>query len=474
MMMNHMTYIRLVLLAIFIVTVSGCALTGVSPNAAEDRLRERADGLLRQSSMSGQQEMLGMAGYGYPISGEHIRTVWDRVKLGLLLKDYYDHPRVEEMREFYLAKERYFPKLAENASPYLHHIATTTGKMQIPQEIALLPAIESYFNPKAYSPMHAAGLWQFISSTGRRYGLRQNRWYDGRRDVVASTDAALNYLYYLYDYFDQDWLKAIAAYNCGEGAVQKAVNANLQEGKPTDFWSLDLPEETEQFVPRLLAVSSVIANPEEYNVELPEIPDRQTFNVINTDKRINLSQAANYLGIDYQDLLRLNPAYKRGATEPDADNLLLLPADKVEEMGEEIVAALSQAETEVEEQADVAEETAPRKRSAQASQAYRVRSGDTLAAIARQFNTTAKVLRKLNDLRSNALATGVTLRVPVSRNVKSTSTAQAKRRSHIIQPGDSLWNIARRYGVNISKLSAINAVKPNTVLHTGMQLVLPD
>jgi len=189
-------------------------------------------------------------------------NLWERIRRGYAIPG-HDNPRVERQFNDYVSYGDYWLRVSRRAQPYLYPIVETLEARDIPLELALLPIVESAFRPFAYSHGRAAGIWQFVPATGRHYGLEQNWWYDGRRDVLAATDAAVNYLSYLGEMFDGDWLLAIAAYNAGEGTVQRAIRRNRQAGRPTDYWSLDLPQETMNYVPRLLAISELVANPED-------------------------------------------------------------------------------------------------------------------------------------------------------------------------------------------------------------------
>ena len=200
------------------------------------------------------------------------RDLWNRIRAGFQLED-MDHPRIQRELNWYARHPEYMERVAERAQPYLHFIVEEFEKANIPSEIILLPIVESAFQPFAYSHGRAAGIWQFIPGTGRRFGLEQNWWYDGRRDVYASTMAAIKYLTSLNKQFDGDWMLALAAYNSGSGTVKRAIRRNKRQGKPTDFFSLHLPKETRAYAPKLMALKKLIANPEKYDMTIPSIPD---------------------------------------------------------------------------------------------------------------------------------------------------------------------------------------------------------
>jgi len=222
------------------------------------------------------------------------------------------------------------------ASPYMYYIIDQVEQRDMPGEIALLPMIESAFEPKATSNKAAAGLWQFIPSTGKHFGLKQDKYYDGRRDVTASTKAALDYLELLHKQFDNNWMLALAAYNAGEGTIQRAIKKNIRKGKSTRFQDLDLPKETKGYVPQLLALAEVVNNPEKHNISLPPIADKPYFASVNPGKPVDLNKVALLADIEMQELKRLNAGYTKTHTHPSGPQQLLLPIEKVSVLKENI------------------------------------------------------------------------------------------------------------------------------------------
>lgn len=314
-----------------------------------------------------------------------------------------DNAAVHNEIQLLLRQRRRFKRVAHNARPYLFHILHEIEARGMPFEIALLPIIESNFHPTARSPKHAMGLWQFIPSTGRHYGLKRNHLYDGRNDVVASTQAALTHLSKLHKKFNGDWLLALAAYNGGEYRVKREIERNREAGKNLDFWSLDLPKETQRYVPQLLAVAQVVAQSQHYGLDLPGIANKPYFNSITVAERVDLPTAAKLMGLSPKELQRLNSGYMR-AVAP-ASSRLHLPTDKTEEFQRHLK--------------DSASLLLMRKQASQRLQKSRsttykhvVRSGESLWTIARKYKTSVKKLRKLNRLRSNRLRIGRKLIVP--------------------------------------------------------------
>lgn len=237
------------------------------------------------------------------------------------------HPRVDASVRQLASNKRYLNQLAARARPYLHLILAELERAGLPTSLALLPEIESRYNPRAVSPMRAAGMWQFMSYTGKEMGLEQNAWYDGRYDVLASTRGAIRYLRELHQTFDGDWALALAAYNAGPGRVQSAQRANERAGKPTDYWSLDLPQETEAYVPKFLAVAALIQTPERFGQRLPALPASSPLAVVTVRENLSLTELAAATGIPADTLKRLNPGLKKGRTGSGKTIHLLVPSE---------------------------------------------------------------------------------------------------------------------------------------------------
>lgn len=284
----------------------------------------------------------------------------DRLRAGFSL-EIPDHPRIDSQIRWFAANGDYLDRVQKRAAPYLYFILEEAEQRGIPNELALLPIVESGFRPFAYSPGRAAGLWQFIPSTGKHFGLEQNWWYDGRRDVVAATRAAFDYLSKLATRFDGDWQLALASYNAGAGTVQRAIKRNQRQGKPTDFWSLELPKETMRYVPKLLAVAKVIAHPQQYGITLAAIPNQPYFDSIDIGSQLDLALAADMAGISIEEIYRLNPGFNRWATSPAGPHRLSIPVERAERFSEAL-AALD-----------------PQKRLSW--NRYKIRPGDNLAAL---------------------------------------------------------------------------------------------
>ncbi len=386
-----------------------------------------------------------------------------RIRGGFVLTD-PDAAAIDQQLNWYASNPDYLQRAFGRSDMYLYYIVTQLEARHMPLELALLPVIESGFQPYAYSRARAAGLWQFIPGTGSRFGLKQDWWYDGRRDVVASTNAALDYLQALHDEFNGDWLLAVAAYNCGELAVEHAVQVNQAEGRPIDFWHLRLPRETEAYVPKLLAMKRLVDDPAKYGLVFTAIPNQPYFARVNTQGQVNLQVAAQIAGITADELYELNPAFHRWATDPTGPFYLLMPVDAAPVFSQNI------ADLTLDERMGI--------------EHYEVRRHDTVYSIARHFKTTAEILRKLNTVPSGRLTVGTELEVPATvyilpENVKLAAERVDGRyrwtrhfRFQVVRRGDSLWAIARRNRMNVHTLARLNGLTPGQTLHPGQRLRL--
>jgi len=320
---------------------------------------------------------------------------WRRLRKTFSLSHETANPRVAEWLEWYRENPRHVERVAAQARPWLRWITLQLQSNDLPGEIALLPFIESGYDPTATNPGGAAGLWQFMPGTGDALGLSRTDWYDARHDVVAATDAAATYIRQQADrWYEGDLLLALAAYNAGAGTVNAAREAAANRGDPIDYWHLRLPAETMEYIPRLLALSEVIAQPEQYGVVLPAIPDSPQFAQVATDGPLTLSTAADLAGVDPKTLRRLNPGLKRASTRPRDDATILVPIAAKQRFLANL-AALPDTERTVLDR-------------------YVVRRGDTLSAIAARFGASVGEIRQENDLRSNTIRIGQTLAVPTT------------------------------------------------------------
>ena len=404
-----------------------------------------------------------------PASPAEIEDIWERIRQGFALEHHVDEQRVLSELNWYIRHPDYLDRVATRATRYMYHIVTAVEERGLPLELALLPIVESAFDPFAYSHGRASGLWQFIPSTGKLYGLKIDNWYDGRRDVTAATDAALRYLSDSHKSLNNDWFLALAAYNSGEGNVRYQMRKNTRAGKPIDFFSLNLFRETRAYVPRLLAISALIADPEKYGVTLKPIPNEPYFESIETKGQIDLAIAADLADISIEELYLLNPAFNKWATNPKGPHRLLVPAAKATTFDTALAALPTEQRL--------------RWRS------HKIRPGESLGLIADRYQTSISTIREANNLRGNLIVAGQELLVPVAaansgnyelsegERLKTTQEI-AKRKiggeavKYVVRPGDNLWDLSRKFSVSTRALAKWNGMAPTDTLYPGRELLV--
>ncbi len=372
-----------------------------------------------------------------------------------------DNARIREQQKRFLRNKSYLHDVTLRAEPYMYWIVEQIKQRKMPMELVLLPIVESAFDPKATSAANAAGLWQIVPKTGKNYGLKQNQWYDGRRDVVASTTVALNMMQRLNDMFDGDWLLTIAAYNSGEGRVMQAMKANKAKGLPTSFWSLSLPRETTIYVPKMLALSNIIKNSKQFGISLPKSNEQRALARVEVGKQMGLTQAAEMSGLSLSKLKSYNTGYKRDVTAPNGPHYIMLPKSHASQLRD----SLAENDIAAVQSTQLADNNAI----GAATNSYRVRSGDTLSAIAKRLNVSTRDLQKWNKLSGSNLKVGQTLSVQLAANaiVKSNSI------TYQVRKGDSLSSIAKRHGVEIKDVMRWNdAINRSITLQPGSKLTL--
>ena len=388
-----------------------------------------------------------------------------RLRAGFTL-DPVMNKRVQAHLDWFVRHPEYLDRVFARAQKYMPYIVSELERRGLPYELALLPIVESAYDPFAYSHGRAAGLWQLIPGTASRFGVRQNWWYDGRRDVVDSTEGALSYLEYLHELMDGDWLHAIASYNSGEGNVLRAIKRNAAAARPTDFWNLSLPRETSMYVPRLLALVELVRDPGAWDLELPVVVDEPQFMPVDIGGQLDLALAAELAGIDLDTLYAFNSGFNRWATDPEGPHRLVLPTEASAVFGDALAAV---PETE-------------RLR----WQRHKVRPGETISEIAGRYHTTVAAVRAANGLKGNLIRAGAYLTIPVASRPLGTYSQSAdarreatqnrerkgKRIEHEVRAGESFWSIGRRYGVGTRELAAWNAMAPRDTLAVGQKLVV--
>ena len=489
-------------------------------------------GLLSPMAYSAQEMQLAYSGnHSSPAAslGEETENLWDRLRAGLQLEE-LDSPLIKVHADWYAKRPDYVARMLDRSRRYLYHIVEEVQKRDMPMEIALLPMVESAFNPQAYSRSHAAGIWQFIPSTGKNFGLKQNTWYDGRRDVTAATQAALDYLEKLHGDFGS-WELALAAYNCGEGCVSRAIKRNAAQGKPTDYLSLPLPPETRHYVPKLMAIKQLVLSPENFGVELVDIPNAPYFTQVSLNAgAMDVNSAARLAGLSVDEFLSLNPAFPRKLIKAGSEISVLVPVEHAEvfqsnldsgewDSWEPVTAKKGMSVAEIAEQfgttperiADhnqlhlrngrlvkdqvilaplnnIEESELPaatwQEAEADAKQAtgtpakyYVVRKGGTVEYLARKLGVKASDIKRWNKLKSSKLRAGQRLVVrPATSGAPSVKQASTSGKSAVstrytVRRGDTLYSIANRFKVSVSELKTWNKLR-SSQLQAGKQLTI--
>ena len=370
--------------------------------------------------------------------------IWQRLRQGFQITPNSLPYSADKQLQRYLKNPHNLNLLFEHSSPFLFHVTEQLENANLPLELALLPIVESNYDPLAYSPSHAVGLWQFIPSTATSLGLERSRWYEGRRDVVQSTAAAVTYLGYLNKQFNGNWLHALAAYNSGEGAVRKAIRKNRRLGKSTEFWALKLPRETKNYVPQLMALASIVKDAEKLKVKLPEISNSAYFSLVELPAQIELDKVIEVTGVDDAVFTQLNSAYKRSVTPPEAGYHILLPIEKSQILSEFLTNSDPSTWAEYRE--------------------YIVKAGDTLSHIAKRYSQTTEQIKITNRLRNDFLRIGQVLRIPPTGEVAVlTEYKTPPTRTYIVSAGDTLSEIAAKHKVSISSIKRANNLSGNLI-----------
>ncbi len=390
-------------------------------------------------------------------------SLWDRIRNGFAMP-VLESPLVADKERFYLQKPEYLQRMFSRGSRYLYFIVEELEKRGMPTELALLPFVESAMNPTALSPAHAAGLWQFIPETGKRYNLSQNWWVDNRRDVVHSTRAALDYLQEIYAMHGNDWFLALASYNWGENAVARAIKKNQARGKPTDYVNLDMPNETRHYVPKLIALKNILQRAAELNVALPELPNRPYFATIEKTRPLDLKLAAQFAGMTVDEFVALNPAHNRPVIAASKNNEIKLPADRIDAF------------------IDAVERHGEARKPFASWQPYTLKAGESLESVAQRGNVGVAELRKANGLTGNSRPIeGTRILAPYRVVDDETSVeefvapriyerVERPATYHTVGKADTLASIASRYGVSQDALRTWNPIGKG--LRKGQRLLV--
>lgn len=425
-------------------------------------------------------------------------NLWDVLRDEFALPHYENNPAVQEKVEWFMNNQDFLLHAASRAAPYLYYISQQVKKRHLPAELVLLPIIESGYNPFSTSNVGAAGIWQLMPLTAAGLGLRREWGYDARRDVIASTRAALTHLAYLENFFDGNWLLALAAYDTGEGNVMSAIRRNIRSGTDTDFWSLPVAQETKNYVPSLLALAVIISNPDRYPIYFPPVRNAPYLAQIDVGTKVNLHYAAQLAGISYIKMTQLNPGFSQKGRIKNPTKLIL-PIENVEQFTENF------SQSPFNHEIDWIH--------------YRMKPGDTLASVAKKFGTTTVAIRKLNHINRSILRHGTNLLIPrdadeqilastetmpsmkatypVNKTNENGGISKSSRRTaemlaaafnenpsgkYTIQSGDTVYmvrstdtidKIAKHFHVNINAIRTANGLNGKKSLRPGVQVIIP-
>jgi len=382
--------------------------------------------------------------------------VWQKLILGFELQQHYQQQRVTETRKKLERNPHYLTHLKPGIEHYLGYIARRVAVRRLPLELAVMPIVESGLDPYAFSPGAAAGLWQFVPGTARDYGLKIDWWVDERRDPVASTDAALSYLIDLHKQFG-DWLLAIAAYNCGAGNVRKAI----RKSGSRDFWRLDLPRETSVYVPRIIALSAIIADRKQHTMLLPELGSSDYFEQVQLPGQTEIAQVSKRTGLSVESLYALNPALNRWATHPEGPHRVLVPSSEKTRVQQQV------AQMSADERLNWVR--------------YQIQPGDSLSTIAQRFHTSLAAIKSSNNLNGHLIRSGDSLMIASNPNASEgfnadnpLLTSRGSAVPYRVRPGDSLWSIGTEFGISVTRLARYNRLDSQATLRAGSTLQVPQ
>ena len=467
--------VKLTFINILLITLNGCQTIGSDNNYVPEinsTSKDQAYFLYGKNNISFKTSSVGT-------SLKRKQDLWQLTPSLFKLNLQTQRPRVRKEVAFFIRNPTFFTGASQRAHYYFHYVLKQLVKNKMPAELAMLPFIESGYNPFALSSANALGIWQFIPSTGAHYGLKNNWWYDGRRDITASTKAAITYLKDLNQTFKGDWLLTLAAYNCGTDCVKRAQKKNKANNKRTDYWSLTLPAETARYVPKLLAISTLIKHADHYGIKLASIPNRPYFNAVNVGSQIEIELAAKMANIKTQALYQLNPGFNRWATSPEGPHKLLIPTNKVT-MFRKQLAKLKKQDKKVD------------------FTIIKTEPNDTLAAIAARYNTSIEAIKALNTNITHLHNTQ--LRLPnkqitpshfvvqhrssyLNKQGSSQKYQQAQLVSksdkgktktlYRVKSGDSLNVIAEKFSVSMSDIKRWNQQLPkNNYLRPNQMIII--
>lgn len=447
--------------------LASCATTQMDTSDLEPIMVASAPETLPKGSGESIDEHLYVPDSGTESATNQYQNAWARLVGSFTLDGCGDHETSLVWANWYADHQAYMARVIKRAQPWVFFIAEELEARGLPGELALLPIVESAYDPFAYSSGRALGIWQFISTTGKHYGLNQDWWYDGRRDVWSSTHAALDYLEALNAKFDGDWLLALAGYNSGENRVARRVARNLAKGQPGDFWNIDLPKETQGYVPKLLGLACLFRDPAEYDYKLPFTANKPVIAAVEMDSQSDLVLISQISGVSVDVLFSLNPGFSRWATSPLGPFRVVLPLAGAEKLKQRLDSASPPSLMKWDQVV--------------------VENGDTLSGLAARHHVPVSVLRSTNNLNGSMIRSGQKLRLPRDEQLLSdplyvaaasqlqklqSGLIASERVYHKVRSGESLSVIAQRYQVSVKQLQSWNNLSNPNKLKIGQSLTM--
>jgi len=435
------------LLLVILLLLTSCTAPPNNQSASEPKSNSSADSDFHHPATSVEITNSPMVNVIEPPNLAALDDVWVRIQQQVTI-NVADRPEIAAERKFYSRQQKFLNAVATRADPFLYYVVTRLEQRGMPVELALIPIVESAYNPLAKGAGGPSGLWQMVPQTAKNFGLKINYWYDGRNDAVASTEAVLDLLQYLHDNLENDWINAVAAYNSGEARIQNAIIRNKAKGKPTDFYSLNIPAKFTRTVPKWLALVDIVKNPARHQVKLLPIANKPKFQLVKIPGPVDLAQAAQANGFSLAELKRFNTGFKRHASSPDGPHQLAISVEHFARFDAKSLKVQKLV----------------------AGQSYKIKKGDTLGSIAAKFGVSVSKLKKQNNLKTESLTVGKNLQIPPEAETPKSKTNS----SYKVRKGDNLWTISKKLKIDAEQLRIANHLAVGADLKPGQLLKIPS
>lgn len=374
-------------------------------------------------------------------------TVWEYLQENSQLENYTIDKTTQRYINNHLKDKKLFNRFLENSTFYIFYVIEKLNEAELPVELALVPFIESNYDPFSISPSGAVGLWQFMPSTGRLYDLDKSWWQEDRHDPFLSTNAAVEYFDYLFKRFDNDLFHSLASYNAGPTLVDSRIKRNLKLNKDPSFSNLRLPSQAKSYIPKFVAIYEIISNPEKYNVELPDIPFKQLVERVEINGQVEILAFSDFVGLKPEFVYKLNAGYTKWASAPGEKSIFYIPLEKANLINNEKEIFLEENKINW--------------------ITHKIKPGDNLWDLARKYDTRVEIIKKINFLEKDLLSLNETILIPLSQ---SEDNNFIPFEVHVVSEGDSLWAIASRYKLSTREIARNNSIEMNSVLTIGQQL----